>query len=261
VGGGVEAPAGNETDPASTFGHDTVTSINPLLAPIRSTTYELGTKRLIVIGDGTGPLQSLSYDLAGYFTNVTNEIVPYRGGRFFFTAGRARRTGAELGITAHARGGVKFDNALTVSSNTYENYVVDSVHYGKAGALADYSGNRIVGVPGYYYSSNLVVAPGRAPLGLGMHVGVQGTGRYFADDANLVNVPESHIIGLGVRADRLLRVGDTNLRGFVSVENLADRRWIGSAFLNPDVVNGVPLVYEPGMPRTVLVSFSLSRGR
>ena len=31
VGGGVEAPAGNETDPASTFGQDTVTAINPLL--------------------------------------------------------------------------------------------------------------------------------------------------------------------------------------------------------------------------------------
>ncbi|MGH7751254.1 MAG: TonB-dependent receptor, partial [Gemmatimonadales bacterium] len=40
VGGGVEAPAGNETDPASTFGQDTVTSLNPLLDPIRSTTYE-----------------------------------------------------------------------------------------------------------------------------------------------------------------------------------------------------------------------------
>ena len=53
----------------------------------------------------------------------------------------------------------------------------------------------------------------------------------------------------------------TFVRGFVSVENLTDRPWVGSAFLNPDVVNGAPLVYEPGTPRSVLVSFSVSRGR
>ena len=46
VGGGVEAPAGNETDPVSTFGQDTVHGINPLLHPIRSTTYEVGAKAL-----------------------------------------------------------------------------------------------------------------------------------------------------------------------------------------------------------------------
>lgn len=261
IGGGVEAPAGNETDPASTFGQDTVTALNPLLEPIRSTTYEVGTKQVMAVGDGSGFLQSVSYDVAGYLTNVTNEIVPYRGGRFYFTAGKARRTGLELGLTARAQGGVRFENALTVSRNTYERYLVDSVHYGKAGAFADYSGNDIVGIPGYFYSSNVVVAPSKAPLGLGAHVGIQGTGRYWADDANAVDVPESHIVGVGIRADRLLRVGDTYVRGFLSVENVTDRPWIGSAFLNPDVVNGVPLAYEPGMPRSVLLSFSLTRGR
>lgn len=261
VGGGVEAPAGNETDPASTFGQDTVTALNPLLEPIRSTTYEVGTKQTKAFRDGSGMMKSVSYDVAAYITNVTNEIVPYRGGRFYFTAGEARRTGVELGVTAHAQRGVRFENALTLSRNTYRKYVVDSVHYGKAGAFADFSGNDIVGIPGYFYSSNLVVAPNATPLGLGAHVGIQGTGRYWADDANVVGVPESHILGVGVRADRLLRVGDTYLRGFVSVENVTDRRWIGSAFLNPDVVGGAPLAYEPGMPRTVLLSFSVSRGR
>ncbi len=44
VGGGVEAPAGNETDPAPPL--DTQLAINPLLDPIRSTTYEVGFKSL-----------------------------------------------------------------------------------------------------------------------------------------------------------------------------------------------------------------------
>ena len=154
VGGGVEAPAGNETDPASTFGQDTVTALNPLLEPIRSYTYEVGTKQIFMIGDGSGVVGSVSYDAAAYLTNVRNEIVPYRGGRFYFTAGRARRTGAEIAVTALAKGDLRFENSLTLSRNTYTQYVVDSVHYGKSGATADYSGNRIVGIPDWFYGSN-----------------------------------------------------------------------------------------------------------
>lgn len=259
IGGGVEAPAGNETDPASTFGQDTVTALNPLLEPIRSFTYEVGTKRLFT--PASGILTSIDYDVAAYLTNVTNEIVPYRGGRFYFTAGEARRTGVELSLRAAAKHGFRLDNALTLSKNTYEDYVVDSVHYGKAGAKADYSGNRIVGVPGWFYSSTLSWGPSKAPLGLGFSLGVQGLASYFADDANAVSVPEAHIINAGIRADRLIQVRDVTVRGFVSVDNLGDRAWVGSAFLNPDIVSNKPLAYEPGLPRSVVVSFSVTRGR
>ncbi len=261
VGGGIEAPAGNETDPASTFGQDTITALNPLLAPIRSTTYEVGTKHVMAVGDGSGTLESVSYDMAGYLTNVTNEIVPYRGGRFYFTAGQARRVGAEVGITAAIRGGFRWENAFTLSQNKYQQYVVDSVHYGKAGATADYAGNKIVGIPDYFYGSTLVYGPRSAPRGISVQVGMQGTGRYFADDANTITVPESHILSVGLRSDRLVRIGDAFVRAFINIENVLDRRWIGSAFLNPDVVNGAPIAYEPGMPRSVTVSLSITRGR
>ena len=261
VGGGIEAPAGNETDPAGTYGLDTVTSLNPLLEPIRSTTYEVGTKH--TRASASGFVQSLVYDVAGYLTNVTNEIVPYRGGRFYFTAGEARRMGLEIGLQAQAQHGLSLRTAITLSKNTYEKYLVDSVHYStaKAGVFADYSGNRVVGIPDVFHSTTLALAPASAPLGLALQLSLQGTGKYFADDANKVTVPSSNIVGLGVRADRLLHVGDTFVRGFVSVENLSDAKWVGSAFLNPDIVGGVPLVYEPGMPRSVVVSFSVSRGR
>jgi len=261
IGGGVEAPAGNETDPASTFGQDTVTALNPLLEPIRSYTYEVGTKQIFMVGDGAGFVSSVSYDAAAYLTNVRNEIVPYRGGRFYFMAGRARRTGAEIAFTAQMKGDLRFENSLTLSRNTYTEYLVDSVHYGKAGAKADYSGNRIVGIPDWFYGSNATWAPSKAPLGFAAQFGVQGTGGYWADDANAVRVPEAHILSASLRADRLVQVGDATVKGFVTVENLADRRFIGSAFLNPDVVNGKALAFEPGMPRTIMLSFSVSRGR
>ncbi len=260
-GGGVEAPAGNETDPASTFGQDTVTALNPLLEPIRSFSYEVGSKRVLAVGDGAGLVQSVSYDVAAYLTTVQNEIVPYRGGRFYFTAGAARRTGLELGLRAQGAHGLQWNNALTLSRNTYQRYRVDSVHYGKAGAFADFSGNRIVGVPDWFYQTTLALAPRSAPLGLSVQAGLTGTGGYWADDANSVRIAESHLVNASVRADRLLTVGDTRVSAFVSVENLTARDWIGSAFLNPDVVNGRPLAYEPGMPRTVMVSLSVSRGR
>ena len=261
MGGGVEAPAGNETDPASTFGQDTVTALNPLLEPIRSFTYEVGTRRILTVGDGTGFVSSLSYDAAAYLTTVQNEVVPYRGGRFYFTAGSAQRTGAELAVTALAKGGLRLEHSLTLSRNRYTDYVVDSVHYGKPGATADYSDNRIVGLPDWFYGSTLAWAPPEAPRGVAAQVGMQGTGGYWADDANTVRIAAAHILSASLRADRLLQLGDATVKAFVTVDNLTNRRWIGSAFLNPDVVNGTPLAFEPGMPRTIMLSFSVSRGR
>ncbi len=257
VGGGVEAPAGNETDPASTFGQDTVTALNPLLEPIRSTTYEVGTKHFAVVNAGF--ITGVSYDVAAYLTNVKNEIVPYRGGRFYFTAGEARRTGVEVSLNAQAKHGFRLDNALTLSKNTYEKYLVDSVHYGKAGAFADYSGNLIVGVPKWFYNSTLSWSDSRAPLGLGWSVGLQGFGDYYADDANTVKIPQAHLLNATLRADRLVQARDVTLKAFVTVENAGDRAFIGSAFLNPDIVSGKPLAYEPGMPRAVTLSFSVVR--
>jgi iron complex outermembrane receptor protein len=257
VGGGVEAPAGNETDPASTFGQDTVTAINPLLEPIRSTTWEVGTRQLVTWPHGA--LRALSYDVALYDTRVTNEIVPYRGGRFYFTAAGARRRGAELGLTLHAAGGASLQTALAWQHHRYGDYVVDSVHYGVPGAVADYSGNEVVGVPGLTYAASLVWAP--APLApLQLRLGVQGTSAYFTDDANQVAVPAYRVTSLTAATARPLSLGPgLGLHGFVTVNNLFDRAYIASAFLNPDVVAGQPVAFEPGLPRNVVVGISLVR--
>lgn len=256
VGGGVEAPAGNETDPASTFGQDTVTALNPLLEPIRSTTYEVGTKH--VLSAGGGLVRAVAYDVAVYRTDVVNEIVPYRGGRFYFTAGRARRTGAELGVTLLAAGGVRLDGAGAWSHNRYVAYAVDSVHYGRPGALADYSGNRIVGVPDLIWSGSVAWSLGGATP-LTARLAVQGTSGYFVDDANLVSVAAHAVANLTVGLDEPLALGGgLGVRGFVTVNNLFDRRYVASAFLNPDVVNGEPVAFEPGLPRHMVVGLTVA---
>jgi iron complex outermembrane receptor protein len=254
VGGGIEAPAGNETDPASTFGQDTVTAINPLLEPIHSTTYEVGTKQLTILSGG--PLTTITYEVALYDTRVTNEIVPYRGGRFYFTAGRASRMGAELGATLAGSSDLEITGSATFSRNRYVRYTVDSVHYGRPGKSADYSGNDIAGVPSSYYS----LAASRT---ISQHVPVavramlRGVGDYFIDDANAVKVPGYRILNVTLSTGRDIPVGSFAIRAFVTAENALNRRYIGSAFVNPDVVNGVPVAFEPGAGRGWTFSLSL----
>ena len=256
VGGGIEVPAGNETDPASTFGQDTVTAINPLLSPIRSTTYEIGTRRMLSLRE-TSLLRDLSYDVALYHTAVTDEIVPYRGGRFYFTAGRVRRRGAELGLRLAARGGESLQAAITWTDHRYTRYVVDSVHYSRPGSFADYSGNRVVGVPAWTEAFALDLAPA-AVKPVRVRFGVQGMGSFFADDANQVNVPAYRIASLTVGTDDALALGSNlGVRAFVTVHNLFDRHYIASAFLDPDVVGSEPVAFEPGLPRHVVVGLSL----
>ena len=256
VGGGIEAPAGNETDPASTFGQDTVTALNPLLEPIHSTTYEIGTKHVLPVQ--TGALSAFSYEVALYATRVTNEIVPYRGGRFYFTAGKADRRGLELGASLLGVSDLQISGSLTMSRNRYVEYTVDSVHYGRPGQFADYEGNDIAGVPSLFYS----VSAGRsasANIPLRLEVGLRGMGDYFVDDANIVEVPAFHTFSATASTGRGVKLGAFAVKAFVTVENLADRRYIGSAFVNPDVVDGVPLAFEPGAGRTWIFSLTLER--
>jgi iron complex outermembrane receptor protein len=258
LGGGVEAPAGNETDPAGTFGQDTVTGINPLLEPIRSTTYELGTRQVLFFADGA--VTGLSYDLAVYDTEVRNEIVPYRGGRFYFTAGSARRRGAELGLTLTVKGGAAVQAAVAYQHHRYRRYVVDSIHYGSPDAFADYSGHAVVGVPGWIYGVNLRWSAPTLPLQL--RLGVQGASAYFADDANAIEVSGYRIVSATIAtAGPVGLAPGLGLSSFVTLNNVLDRRYIASAFLNPDVVGGEPVAFEPGLPRNLVVGLTLVRRR
>ena len=256
VGGGVEIPAGNETDP--TPGQPPAL-LNPLLEPIRSTTFEVGFKSLEG-GDQTR-LISLGYDVALYDTEVTNEIIPYNGGRYYQTVGKARRSGAEFGLQADVRSGVFAGAALTLSRNRYLEYVVDSTLLGRPGATADYGGNKIVGIPDVIANVEVGTAVPFVPA-LRVKGVVEHSAAYFADDANSVNVPGYTIFNLTAELGRpIIAANGWGLRGFVTLHNVTDKLYMGSAFLNPDRVGGEPAVFEPGMPRSVIVSLSAGRMR
>ena len=47
--------------------------------------------------------------------------------------------------------------------------------------------------------------------------------------------------------------------GFFGIDNLTDVKYVGSAWLNPDVVNGKPVFIEPGPPSNVVAGLTLGR--
>lgn len=257
IGGGIEAPAGNETDPSSVYGQDKVYLINPLLDPIISTTYELGTKHLITL-DKNIFLKSFTYDLALYFIDLKNDIIPYRGGRFYFTAGKTKRVGAELGISAQFAHGFSFNGAFTFSNNKYQEYLIDSVHYGKPGKIADYKNNKVAGIPEFFYNMGLTFAPAELN-GAFVSIGLNGIGKYFVDDANTLFVSSFNVFNATIGLNKPVKIIDEIfLSGFLTINNLFDLKYASSAFINPDVVNNEAVFLEPGIPRNFVISISLS---
>lgn len=258
---GVEAPAGNETDPAPTFGQDTVYLINPLLDVIRSTTYEAGYRYMYIPrASANSLLRSVGVNVALYHINTQNDIIPYKGGRFFFTAGKTTRTGIELGTDILMSGGIALQASVTYSSNEYSDYKVDSVHYNlkKAGHYAAYDDNKIAGIPEYFYNAVLSYSPVFLPQ-LYLGIGMNGMSEYYADDANSIEVPSYIIMNASVGLTQDIHLWkNLGIKGMFSVSNITDKKYAASAFINPDVVNGKPVYLEAGLPRNYTLSVSLS---
>jgi len=229
IGGGVEAPAFNEIDPPPPY--DTLTSLNPFLEPMQSTTYEVGAKGTLV-KEGRG-LGRVGYDVALYWIDVTNDIVPFNGGAYFFTAGKSRRRGGELGLDWTPVNPLTVRGALTLSNNEYVEYEND---------LGNFDGNEVAGLPSTFADGEVRwrLVPGFSVAGRWKHVD-----DYFVDDANTASVEAFDIFGAEAEYTRPLSFG--SLRAFVAVENLSDEDYVASAFING--INGQ--YFEPGLPRNV----------
>ncbi len=262
IGGGVEVPAGNETDPPSVFGEDTVRSINSLLSPVRSITYEVGAKQIVEF-DNASVLQSLSYDVALYSVSVTNDIIPYRGGRFYFTAGKTSRTGIEAGAQIQFAHGVSLMGAVTYAKNIFYEYKVDSVYYSasKAGMFADYKNNSMPGVPNMFATLRARFVP-QFFTHTFAECELRTTGKYFVDDANTLSVPAYTIADAVLGGDFSL-LNDLTVRVFVRINNLFDTKYASSIWINPDRQSSLldysrAAFIEPGLPRNVIASISLN---
>jgi iron complex outermembrane receptor protein len=243
VSGGVEAPAFNEVDPPPTLSN---VSLNPFLKPMSSTTLEVGVKGVEQFASSFAQL--ISYSVAAYRITINDEIVPYNGGAWFFSAGASRRYGLEFGGQLELRGGWSVRSALTLLHAEYRQYENE---------LGNFAGKRVPGIAPRLFHARVRYG---TTDGFSAELALEHVGSYFADDANTANVPAYAL--LHASAGYGVRLGAFRVNTFLGVNNLTDRRYAASAFINPALVTSgggvpTPAFLEPGLPVNVYGSVDL----
>ncbi|RYY87086.1 MAG: TonB-dependent receptor, partial [Comamonadaceae bacterium] len=183
---------------------------------------------------------------------TTGEIVVLSntGGRSTFqNAGQTRRRGLEAALDGRWGGGWSLLAAATWLDATYASDFLTC-----AGAPCPTptttvpAGNRIPGIP----RSTAFVELGWAhkPWGLETALEWRRVSRIATDDRNTEAAPAAAVWNLRVALTQ--PVGRWTLREFVRIDNLADRRYVGSVIVN----EGNQRFFEPAPGRNWLVGVS-----
>jgi iron complex outermembrane recepter protein len=205
--------------------------LNSALGPQRAVNYEIGARGQ--------PLPSISYSVALFLGRITDAIVqgPEVGGRAFFrNAGKTHNDGAEVGVSLVPVRGLTLNGAYTYARYRFTSYRLAD------GTVLD--GNRLPGVPEHFWRLGL-----RTSLPADFYIDADHTisSSILADDANTIWVDAW---GAGITNLRLGwdgQAGALEIAPFLGVNNLWDRRYVGSVTLNG--VGG--RVFEPA-PRRVI---------
>ena len=206
--------------------------LNPDLGPQRAVNYEIGARGQ--------PAHSVTYSVALFLGRITDAIVqgPEVGGRAFFrNAGKTHNDGAEVGLSLTPLEWVTLSGAYT-----YARY-----RFASGDSL---DGNRLPGVPEHFWRLGLRTSlPGDLYLDADHTISTS----VAADDANTPTlfIPAYSVTNARVGWDG--RVGTMEIAPFVGVNNLLDRRYVGSVTLNG--VGG--RVFEPAPLRVIYVGAEL----
>jgi iron complex outermembrane receptor protein len=211
--------------------------LNPELGPQRAVNYEIGARGR--------PVPEVTYSVALFLGRITDAIVqgPEVGGRAFFrNAGKTHNDGAEVGVSVTPLPAVTFHGAYTYARYRFDEYVVSDT--------LSLAGNRLPGVPEHFWRFGL-----RTSLPADFYLDADHTinTSVASDD---VNTPDLTVPAWSVTNARLGwdgQVGSMEIGPFVGVNNLLDRRYIGSVTLNG--VGG--RVFEPAPRRVIYVGAEL----
>lgn len=203
------------------------------LNPARSDNAEIGSK--LRWADGAGKL-----DVALFQSDTRDEIAVFtsEGGRTTYqNVGRARRRGVEVDLDAPLSNAWRLQLAWTRLDARFTQ-VDDCVV-----TCSVAPGARIPGVP-----RNQLYGELRWVGGAGWHAGVNvfASSALVVNDANTASAPGYATAGVDV--GRVLRRGGATIAPFLRVDNLFDRRYIGSVIVN----DGNSRYFEPAPGRTVM---------
>jgi len=189
---------------------------NTELGPQRAVNYEIGAR-----GE---PTPAVSYSFALFVGRVTDAIVQQEeiGGRAFFrNAQKTHNDGAEVGLSVSPVPGIRLNAAYTYARYRF-------VEEPEGSGL---DGNRLPGVPEHFWRFGL-----RTGLTNGLYLDADHTlnSSVASDDAN---TPEGIVDSWGAGVTNLRvgwqgEVGVVQLSPFVGLNNVWDRRYIGSVTLN-----------------------------
>jgi iron complex outermembrane receptor protein len=202
---------------------------NPDIEPQQARNYEVGARGLFDMG--------LEYDVALFYINVDDELIPFEspGGRTFYrNAGRTSRDGLEAAIRYPFLPAWEARSSLTLARYEFDRYTTDGGD--------DLSGNNLPGLPQTLWNGAL------AWQGLGgrfAEVGAHYVGDFHADDANTEEVDSHWRFDLkGGESWRVGRATTVDLYG--GIRNLFDEDYYENVRINATRDR----YYEPAPGRT-----------
>ncbi len=206
---GFQVPTTVELRPANGAGFDSDRD------PERSLGLEIGAKGILG--------ERLVYDVALYQIRVRDVLVPFEdlaGDTFFRNAGKVRRRGAEVAISALLRPGLTFRGSYTYADHRYTDY---NPFDPATGQIADFDGNREPNNARHSVGAELRFTH---PSGLFSELSL----RYFSDlEVNDANTEQSSGATLSdIRVGYEFWRGRTLVRPFVSLRNWTGAEYNGS---------------------------------
>jgi iron complex outermembrane recepter protein len=240
-GKGFETPSFNELG----YRSDGLPGLAFDLRPARSRNLELGAKWRI--------MRELSFDAAAFRADTRDElaVMTSESGRSTYqNVGRTRRQGVELSLTGQLADGWQVSAAFTrLQARFRQAFLACRARPCTMVDMPVAAGTGMPGVPGNYGSLRL-----RHGDELGWHEGLDltGVGAVSVNDTGTERAAGYGVIGVDVGYNFALGK-DTRLLLSARVDNLGDRRYVGSVIVNDS--NG--RYFEPGAGRSFMLGARL----
>jgi iron complex outermembrane receptor protein len=191
---------------------------NTTLGPQRTVSLELGAR---------GPVGGLlDYSVALFTNRIRDALVQVRevdGRAFFANAGKVRNRGVEAGLGVSPWSWFRLQGAYAFADYRFREYRVPN------GATTDtLDGKRLPGVPKHFLRATLTLSSGPVVVEADQLMASE----VYADDRNTVKVAGWGAGVTSLRVSGAARWGALRLLPFGAVNNLFDKKYIGSVNLN-----------------------------